>query len=96
MQELARDEVPLFSPEAVKGLEFDYVILLEVSEQSYPEGLESRHLLHIGMTRAALQLWLLSAAGTAPLSASSYPRCCPRLRVRWSPKAVLPLRRAAC
>jgi DNA helicase-2/ATP-dependent DNA helicase PcrA len=48
----------------VKGLEFDYVVLLEVSEQSYPESLESRHLLHIGMTRAAHQLWLLAAAGT--------------------------------
>ncbi len=45
----------------VKGLEFDYVILVEVSESSYPDDVESRHLLHIGITRAAHQLWLLSS-----------------------------------
>lgn len=45
----------------VKGLEFDYVILVEVTESSYPEENESRHLLHIGVTRAAHQLWLLSS-----------------------------------
>jgi DNA helicase-2/ATP-dependent DNA helicase PcrA len=45
----------------VKGLEFDYVILVEVSESSYPEEDESRHLLHIGATRAAHQLWVLCA-----------------------------------
>lgn len=45
----------------VKGLEFDYVILVEVSEASYPEDDESRHLLHIGATRAAHQLWLVCA-----------------------------------
>lgn len=43
----------------VKGLEFDYVVLVEVSESSYPEEDESRHLLHIGATRAAHQLWIL-------------------------------------
>jgi DNA helicase II / ATP-dependent DNA helicase PcrA len=45
----------------VKGLEFDYVILVEVTESSYPEDDEARHLLHIGMTRAAHQLWLFSS-----------------------------------
>lgn len=45
----------------VKGLEFDYVVLLEVNEASYPEDDEARHLLHIGATRAAHQLWLLSS-----------------------------------
>jgi ATP-dependent DNA helicase UvrD/PcrA len=43
----------------VKGLEFDYVILLEVNQSTYPNDDESRHLLHIGATRAAHQLWLL-------------------------------------
>ncbi len=42
----------------VKGLEFDYVVLLEVSRASYPVNDESRHLLHIATTRAAHQLWL--------------------------------------
>src|SRR5690606_23233461 len=44
----------------VKGLEFDYVILVEVNASSYPDTVESRHLLHIGATRAAHQLWLVS------------------------------------
>ncbi len=43
----------------VKGLEFDYVILVEVNQSTYPVDDESRHLLHIGATRAAHQLWLL-------------------------------------
>jgi DNA helicase-2/ATP-dependent DNA helicase PcrA len=45
----------------VKGLEFDYVILLDVSAGNYPSIVESRHLLHIGATRAAHQLWLVAA-----------------------------------
>ncbi len=42
----------------VKGLEFDYVVLAEVSGPSYPESDEARHLLHIAATRAAHQLWV--------------------------------------
>jgi DNA helicase-2/ATP-dependent DNA helicase PcrA len=45
----------------VKGLEFDYVVLAEVNESSYPDDDEARHLLHIGATRAAHQLWLLAS-----------------------------------
>jgi DNA helicase-2/ATP-dependent DNA helicase PcrA len=44
----------------VKGLEFDYVILVEVSDGSYPENDEARYLLHIAATRAAHQLWVLT------------------------------------
>jgi DNA helicase II / ATP-dependent DNA helicase PcrA len=44
----------------VKGLEFDYVVLVEVNEGSYPSDDESRHLLHIGATRAASQLWVIT------------------------------------
>jgi DNA helicase-2/ATP-dependent DNA helicase PcrA len=43
----------------VKGLEFDYVLLLDVNAESYPDTTESRHLLHIAATRAAHQLWLI-------------------------------------
>ena len=46
----------------VKGLEFDYVILIEASRGSYPEDNESRHLLHIAATRAAHQLWVTSSS----------------------------------
>ncbi len=51
----------------VKGLEFDYVIMLDVTEQSYPLMDESRHLLHIGATRAAHQLWLVSTGSPSAL-----------------------------
>src|SRR5690606_9664186 len=45
----------------VKGLEFDYVVLVDVSESSYPVDDEARHLLHIGATRAAHQVWVLTS-----------------------------------
>src|SRR5262249_49665080 len=51
----------------VKGLEFDYVVLLDASAANYPPTLESRHLLHIGATRAAHQLWLLTIGPASPL-----------------------------
>ena len=44
----------------VKGLEFDYVVLVDVTAGFYPANDESRHLLHIGATRAAHQLWLVA------------------------------------
>jgi DNA helicase-2/ATP-dependent DNA helicase PcrA len=44
----------------VKGLEFDYTILLDATAANYPDTQESRHMLYIGATRAAHQLWLLS------------------------------------
>lgn len=42
----------------VKGLEFDYVILVEANTATYPTSDEARHLMHIAATRAAHQLWL--------------------------------------
>jgi DNA helicase-2/ATP-dependent DNA helicase PcrA len=53
----------------VKGLEFDYVILLDVNATSYPDTLEARHLLHIGATRATHQLWLICTGAPSPLVA---------------------------
>jgi DNA helicase-2/ATP-dependent DNA helicase PcrA len=46
----------------VKGLEFDYVVLVEVNADTYPEINAARHLLHIGATRASHQLWILSSS----------------------------------
>jgi DNA helicase-2/ATP-dependent DNA helicase PcrA len=51
----------------VKGLEFDYVIMLDVNASSYGVDDESRHLLHIGVTRAAHQLWMLVTGTPSPL-----------------------------
>ncbi|MBN8613497.1 MAG: ATP-binding domain-containing protein [Deltaproteobacteria bacterium] len=50
----------------VKGLEFDYVVLLECTRAVYPVTDECRHLLHIAVTRAAHQLWV-TATGEASL-----------------------------
>jgi DNA helicase-2/ATP-dependent DNA helicase PcrA len=49
------------------GLEFDYVIAVEVSDAAYPAEDEARHLLHIAATRAAHQLWILTTARPSPL-----------------------------
>src|SRR5690606_40522360 len=51
----------------VKGLEFDYVILLDPTQQNYPEAIESRHLLHIAATRSAFQLWLVNSGQASRL-----------------------------
>jgi DNA helicase-2/ATP-dependent DNA helicase PcrA len=51
----------------VKGLEFDYVVLLDVVPANYPATVEARHLLHIGATRAVHQLWLLAVGELSPL-----------------------------
>jgi DNA helicase-2/ATP-dependent DNA helicase PcrA len=44
--------------EQVKGLEFDYVVLLDASADQYPDTPAARRLLHVGATRAVHQLWL--------------------------------------
>jgi DNA helicase-2/ATP-dependent DNA helicase PcrA len=51
----------------VKGLEFDYVVILDPTRQNYPATTPSRHLLHIAATRAAFQLWLICAGDRSPL-----------------------------
>jgi DNA helicase-2/ATP-dependent DNA helicase PcrA len=54
-----------------KGLEFDYVVLLNCDEDTFPETEACRHLLHVGMTRAAHQLWLFSWRKPSPLLPST-------------------------
>jgi DNA helicase-2/ATP-dependent DNA helicase PcrA len=41
-----------------KGLEFDYVVLVDVTRDAYPEEAPARRRLHVGATRAVHQLWL--------------------------------------
>lgn len=52
---------------ATRGLEFDYVVLLGTDAQTYPATPNSRHLMHVGATRAIHQLWLLSWAPRSPI-----------------------------
>jgi DNA helicase-2/ATP-dependent DNA helicase PcrA len=51
----------------VKGLEFDYVILIDTTASTYPDTTESRNMLYIGATRAAHQLWIVSPGPPSPL-----------------------------
>jgi len=51
----------------IKGLEYDYVLAVEVNQSSYPDQIEARHLLHIAATRAVHQLWVTSVATPSPL-----------------------------
>ena len=50
-----------------KGLEFDYVVLLDVSETAWPRTDAGRRLLHVGATRAAHQLWVCCVGKPSPL-----------------------------
>ena len=52
-----------------KGLEFDYVVLVEVNEADYPDTSAARRLLHVGATRAVHQLWVMSTGRPSPLLA---------------------------
>ena len=58
----------------VKGLEFDYVILVEVDAAHFPETPAARRLLHVGATRAIHQLWLTSVATPSDLVADYWVR----------------------
>jgi DNA helicase-2/ATP-dependent DNA helicase PcrA len=49
----------------VKGLEFDYVVLVDATARHYPDTPLARRLLHVGATRAIHQLWLTSVGTPA-------------------------------
>ncbi|PRQ01330.1 UvrD-helicase domain-containing protein [Enhygromyxa salina] len=51
----------------VKGLEFDYVVVLDPTRQNYPVRDGSRHLLHIATTRTAYQLWMVCSGEPSKL-----------------------------
>ncbi|HTM44818.1 MAG TPA: ATP-binding domain-containing protein, partial [Polyangiaceae bacterium] len=51
----------------VKGLEFDYVVLLEVTESTYGDDDEARHLLHIAASRCSQQLWVIASGPPSKL-----------------------------
>jgi len=62
-----RPGVEVTDVKQVKGLEFDYVVLVDVNTSSYPTDDEARHLLHIGATRAAHQVWVITTATASKL-----------------------------
>jgi DNA helicase-2/ATP-dependent DNA helicase PcrA len=71
---LVRDQRFAFAPgidvvEAtqVKGLEFDYVLIIECSARYWPDTPHFRRLLHVAATRAVHQLWLTSVGSPSPV-----------------------------
>jgi len=58
---------------AVKGLEFDYVVLPDAGIRAYPDEPEARRRLHVAVTRAAHQLWIATTGTPSPLLASLPP-----------------------
>ena len=67
VHELAPDEVPLFSPEAVKGLEFDGVVVVnphDVLSEGADQPVTPRgaRLLYVAITRAVQRLDIVTDA----------------------------------
>jgi len=61
VHELGHDDVPLFGPEAVKGLEFDGVVVVE--PQNILDGTtRGARLLYVAMTRAVQELAFVASA----------------------------------
>jgi DNA helicase-2/ATP-dependent DNA helicase PcrA len=50
-----------------KGLEFDYVILLDVGAEAWPDTPAARRQLHVAATRAAHQLWVTYIGKPSPI-----------------------------
>ena len=53
--------------EEVKGLEFDYVILIDASTEHFPDDTRARRLLHVAATRAIHQLWITCCGDPSPV-----------------------------
>jgi DNA helicase-2/ATP-dependent DNA helicase PcrA len=51
----------------VKGLEFDYVVIVDANASVFPADDDMRHLFHIAATRAAHQLWIIVTGKPSPL-----------------------------
>ena len=58
---------------STKGLEFDYVIMLGIDQENYPQSDMARRLLHTGMTRAIHQLWLVTWSSPSRLLPADLP-----------------------
>jgi DNA helicase IV len=63
---LAADEVPLFGPEEVKGLEFDGVVVVNPHDILGDDARGAR-LLYVAMTRAVQELAFVTTAPPPPV-----------------------------
>ena len=55
--------------DSVKGLEFDYVVVPDATAAAYPLADEARRRLHVAVTRASHQLWIVAGGAPSPLLA---------------------------
>jgi DNA helicase IV len=53
--------------DSVKGLEFDYVVVPDATAEAYPATDAARRRLHVAVTRASHQLWVVSGGAPSPL-----------------------------
>jgi DNA helicase-2/ATP-dependent DNA helicase PcrA len=53
-----------------KGLEFDYVVVPDATASAYPMTPEARRRLHVAVTRASHQLWIVAGGSASPLLAA--------------------------
>lgn len=51
----------------VKGLEFDYVVVPDATAAAYPLTNDARRRLHVAVTRASHQLWVVSGGMRTPI-----------------------------
>lgn len=58
--------IDLTDVKQIKGLEYDYIVALDIDERTYPNREDARHLLHVVATRAAHQLWLMCLGEVQP------------------------------
>ena len=52
---------------ATKGLEFDFVVLVEPSAGLFPDTPSARRVLHVAATRAIHQLWVTCVGAPSPI-----------------------------
>ena len=72
LHELGHDDVPLFTPEAVKGLEFDGVVVVNPHDILDADGenpARGARLLYVAMTRAVQELAFVTDAPAPPVIA---------------------------
>lgn len=58
--------------ENIRGLEFDYVIIPDANDQNYPLENRARKRLHLAITRAIHQLWILFDGKKTPLISQKF------------------------
>ena len=59
--------IDVVEADQVKGLEFDYVVIVEASAHHWPDTPHHRRLMHVAATRAVHQLWLTSVGTPSPI-----------------------------